>query len=77
MSKKILKGVVTSTKLPGAIKVQVVTYKKHPKYAKKFIWHKNYLADNRNADIKDGDSVIIEECKPVSKLKKWIVKEKI
>jgi small subunit ribosomal protein S17 len=76
MSKKVLQGTVISTKLPKTLKVRVVTYKKHEKYEKKYIWHKNYLVHYEGNDINEGEAVLIEESVPYSKLKKWIVKQK-
>ncbi len=72
MSKKVLKGKVTSNKMTNAVVVAVDTTKPHPIYSKMVISTKKYKAvDPLNAKI--GDVVYIEECAPVSKEIAWKV----
>ncbi len=54
--------------------VTVVTYKRHPKYKKRYQSSKKFYAhcdDSSKYNI--GDEVTIAETKPVSKLKRWKV----
>lgn len=54
------------------IKVSVLSYKKHPKYLKRYRVTKNYLVHSDPESKKEiGESVLIEETKPISKNKHW------
>lgn len=77
MAKKKLQGKIISDKMQKTVVVQVERIKIHPKYKRRFKMHKNYKAHNENAEIKAGDTVIIEECNPISKEKKWKVIAKV
>jgi small subunit ribosomal protein S17 len=69
--KRRLEGVVVSTKMQKTITVRIDRKKLHPKYKKYFIVSKKYQVHSEDGDIKKGDKVIFEECKPFSKSKKW------
>lgn len=73
MPKKRLKGVVVSDKMQKTVVVEVARTKKHPKYKKIFRVHKKYKAHDQKEQFKVGDQVIIEECRPLSKEKRWRV----
>ena len=72
MPKKQLKGIVVSDKMQKTVVVLVSTLKKHPKYSKRYKSSKKYKAHSKG-DVKEGDKVIIEECRPISKDKRWRV----
>lgn len=72
--KKTLKGVVVSDKMDKTVVVEVGHLKEHPRYKKRYEVHKKYKAHDENNEYKEGDRVIIEEWKPVSKDKRWRVK---
>ena len=57
--------------------VLVNRYKKHPKYKKRYKISKKYKAHDENNKFKTGDKVVIQETRPISKDKKWIVKDLI
>jgi small subunit ribosomal protein S17 len=57
--------------------VQVERMKEHSKYKRRFKVHKKYKAHDENKEYHVGDKVVIEETKPISKDKTWIVKNKI
>ena len=57
--------------------VQVERIKEHPKYKRKYKFHKKYKAHVEGGEYKVGDKVVIEECKPISKEKKWKVIKKV
>ena len=67
MTKKILKGVVTSAKNNKTIVVQVVRKFKHPFYEKVIKRSKKYHAHDEKNKFKEGEKVSIIECKPFSK----------
>ena len=72
MTKKILKGTVTSAKNNKTIVVEVTRKFKHPFYGKVIKRTKKYHAHDENNEFNVGDSVSIIENKPYSKLKTWI-----
>ncbi len=57
--------------------VEVERIKEHPKYKRRFFVHKKYKCHDEKGEYKVGDKVIIEECRPISKDKKWVVIKKI
>jgi small subunit ribosomal protein S17 len=73
MPKKQLKGIVVSDKMKKTIVVEVERIKEHPKYKKRYKIHKKYKVNDEKEKYKVGDKVIIEECRPMSKEKKWRV----
>ena len=72
-NKKTLQGVVVSDKMQKTLVVQVERYVKDPKYGKYMKISKKYKAHNENAEIKVGDKVTIQECRPLSKDKHFTV----
>lgn len=56
--------------------VRVERLKEHPKYKKRYKVSKKYKAHTNEAH-QIGDKVIIEECRPMSKEKRWRVVGKI
>ena len=77
MSKKQLTGIVASTKMSKTAVVRVERIKEHPKYKKRYKVHKKYKAHDEKQEYKLGDKVIIQECRPLSKDKRWRVISKI
>ena len=73
MTKKILKGVITSAKNNKTVVVEVTRKYAHPFYGKVIKRSKKYHAHDENNEFKVGDTVSIIESKPISKLKKWKV----
>lgn len=67
--RKILVGIVVSTKMEKTITVNVETKSKHPLYKKLVIRHKKYHAHDEKQEAKDGDRVEIIETRPLSKTK--------
>ena len=76
MPKKQLSGIVVSDKMDKTCVVAVETLKSHPKYQKRYRSHKKYKAHDGENQYHVGDTVIIEEAKPMSKDKHWIVVKK-
>lgn len=75
MSKRILSGTVISLKMDKSAIVRVGTSMVHSKYGKRFVSHKKYCVHKESSDLKVGANVLIEEAAPMSKTKKWIIKE--
>ncbi len=73
MPKKRLKGTIVSNKMQKTVVVRVERFKEHPKYKKRYRVHKKYKAHIEDGNFKVGDKVLIEECGPISKDKKWRV----
>ena len=72
MPKRQLTGIIVSNKMQKTVVVAVESIKKHPKYLKTFKMHKKYKAHTDEV-FQAGEKVIIEECNPISKDKKWKV----
>jgi len=77
MPKKQLIGNIISNKMQKTVVVKVERIKEHPKYKKRYKSHKKYKAHYEIGEYKIGDKVIIEECRPISKDKKWRIFKKI
>ena len=75
MTKKILKGIVTSARSNKTIVVEVTRKFKHPFYEKVIKRTKKYHAHDEKNKFKEGQIVSIIESKPFSKKKTWQVKE--
>ena len=73
MPKRLLSGVVVSSNSNKTIVVQVTRRVKHKLYKKIIKREKRYHAHDENNAFKKGDLVTIQETKPISKLKTWIV----
>ena len=72
-SNKILKGVVVSDKMDKTIVVKVTRFVEHKKYGKRIKVTKKYKAHDEDNVKKVGDTVEIEETRPISKDKKFKV----
>ncbi|WP_339045585.1 30S ribosomal protein S17 [Candidatus Mesenet endosymbiont of Agriotes lineatus] len=78
MSKRILYGTIISNKSSKTVMVSVLRvtrdklYKKVIRRCKKYNVHNPYTGEFCNL-YKEGDSVKIQECRPISSTKKWIV----
>jgi len=77
MPKRQLQGIIISDKMQKTLVVQVERIKEHPKYKRKYKFHKKYKAHVEGGEYQVGDKVVIEECKPISKEKKWKVIKKV
>lgn len=75
MPKRVLQGVVVSNKGNKTVVVKVERRIMDPVYKKFIRRSKNYHAHDENNSRKEGEVVSIQESKPISKLKRWIVIE--
>ena len=76
MTKRVLKGKITSAKNNKTVVVEVVRKFSHPFYGKVISRSKKYHAHDENNNFKEGEMVSIEESRPISKKKTWQVIEK-
>ncbi len=77
MPKRVLTGTVVSDKGQKTVVVLVERKVKHPLYGKIIRLSKKYHAHDEQNSFKAGETVRIEECAPVSKLKTWRVLDKV
>lgn len=75
MPKRRLRGTVTSNKMDQTAVVQVERIKAHPLYHKVIRRRKKYQAHDAENAAQPGDVVIIEECRPLSRHKRWQIVE--
>ncbi|EJF90075.1 30S ribosomal protein S17 [Bartonella melophagi] len=73
MPKRILQGVVVSDKNDKTVVVKVERRYSHPLLQKTVRQSKKYKAHDENNRFKIGDQISIQESKPISKDKRWIV----
>ncbi len=69
--RKRITGVVVSAKAPKTITIMVEGYRKHPKYKKRVQFRHKYYAHDELNSAKVGDTVTIEESRPLSALKRF------
>lgn len=75
-SRKRLSGVVVSNKMKDTLVVSVDRIVAHPVYKKRRTLSKRYKAHYTEGEYSVGDKVEIEETKPMSKDKRWLVIKK-
>ena len=76
MPRRVLTGRVTSDKMDKTVTVLVDRRVMHPLYKKFIRKSKKYAAHDEQNTCKIGDTVRIEECRPISKRKTWLVIER-
>ena len=72
---KELIGTVVSNKMQKTIVVEVTRKKAHPMYKRVIAIRKKFYAHDEKNEAHSGDVVRIEESRPLSKLKRWTLKE--
>lgn len=75
MPKKILKGRVVSDKMDKTIVVAIENKRLHPRYKKLVLKTRRFKAHDESNQCKTGDLVEIIEHTPMSKTKRWLLKE--
>jgi small subunit ribosomal protein S17 len=73
MPKRVLQGIVVSDRADLTVSVRVERRIKHPIYGKFIRQSKKYAAHDPSNRFKVGDMVRIQECRPLSKTKRWEV----
>jgi small subunit ribosomal protein S17 len=64
-------GIVISNKMQKTIVVKIENRYSHPMYSKILVKTKKYLAHSELENCNIGDEVLIQECRPLSKRKRW------
>ena len=77
MPKRVLTGIIVSDKTDKTVVVNVERRVKHPLYGKIIKRSKKYHAHDEGNEFKLGETVRIEETKPISKLKTWKVIDRV
>ena len=73
MPKRILSGIICKATNKKTVVVEVERTFKHPIYKKYIKRSKKYHAHDETDALRVGDNVMIEETRPISKLKTWKV----
>lgn len=73
--KKTKTGKVVSTAMDKTITVTVNTQKQHPRYKKYLKQRSKFYAHDEDEEAQEGDRVLISETRPISKKKRWKLKE--
>ncbi len=73
MPKRVMTGTVVSDKTDKTVVVLVERRVKHPLYGKIIKLSKKYHAHDEANEVRTGETVRIEETRPISKLKTWKV----
>jgi small subunit ribosomal protein S17 len=68
-------GNVVSNRMNKTIVVQVVRRKSHPLYSRVISKAKKFYAHDERNEAHVGDVVLLEETRPLSKLKRWRLKQ--
>src|ERR1700731_2630889 len=71
----VLTGKVTSAKMEKTIVVEVQRLMQHPKYRRVIRISKKFYAHDEKRQAKQGDTVRIVSSRPLSRLKRWRLKE--
>ena len=64
-------GIVVSNQMQKTIVVQIENKYSHPIYSKTLLKTKKYLAHDELEECNIGDQVLVQECRPLSKRKRW------
>lgn len=73
--KRSLSGVVVSIKMDKSIVIRTEQLVRHKLYGKFMRRHVKYMADDPENICNIGDLVMIEECRPLSKNKRWRLRD--
>ena len=74
-NRRKMTGVVIKDKMEKTVVIEVEKFLKHPKYHKYLKTKRRYKAHDEKNECNVGDRVLIIESKPLSKEKRWVVKE--
>lgn len=77
MSARTLQGIVVSNKMDKTIVVRVVRRVKHPLYGKIMTRSNKLHAHDPDNLCQEGDEVIIQETRPISKTKSWRLVQRV
>ena len=66
-------GIVVSDKMEKTAVIKVENRYPHPIYGKTVVKTRKYLIHDENSECNIGDQVLVQECRPLSKRKRWIL----
>ena len=66
-------GIVISDKMEKTVVIKVESRYPHPIYSKTMTKTRKYLAHDEMSKCNIGDQVLVQECRPLSKKKRWSV----
>ncbi|MEK7062306.1 MAG: 30S ribosomal protein S17 [Patescibacteria group bacterium] len=72
-----LQGIIVSDKMDKTRVIAITRLKQHPRYKKYYKVTERFKAHDEKNEYKNGDKVVIEETRPMSKEKRWKIIEKI
>ena len=64
-------GIIISNKMEKTVVIKVENRYPHPIYSKTLVKTKKYLAHDEQNECNIGDQVLVQECRPLSKRKRW------
>jgi small subunit ribosomal protein S17 len=70
-------GIVINNQNKKTITVETTLIKYNKKYYKQFFKQKKFLVHDQKNECSIGDLILIEQCNPISKKKKWIYLKKL
>ena len=73
--RKTKQGYVVSDKMDKTVVVAVDYARRHPLYGKRMKRTHKFKAHDEDNECRIGDTVRIEESRPISKEKRWVVRE--
>ncbi len=73
MPRKVIVGKVISNKMDKTVVVSVESHHPHPKYEKQIARTMKFKAHDAENKCQIGDIVRIQECRPLSRDKRWLV----
>ena len=68
-------GIVVRNKMQKTLVVNVESRFPHPIYSKTTIRTKKYVVHDENNDCNIGDQILIKECRPLSRRKRWTLEK--
>jgi small subunit ribosomal protein S17 len=64
-------GIVISDKMNKTVVIKVENRYPHPIYAKTVVKTRKYLVHDEKSECNIGDQILVQECRPLSKRKRW------
>jgi small subunit ribosomal protein S17 len=75
--RRVLTGTVVSDKMDKTVVVEVLRHVLHPRYRKYVTRKRTFKAHDAENVCKVNDVVLIEESRPLSRTKRWVVVERV
>jgi small subunit ribosomal protein S17 len=75
--RRVLTGTVVSDKMDKTVVVEVLRNVLHPRYRKYVTRKRRFKAHDADNSCKENDVVVIQESRPLSRSKRWVVLERV